>query len=118
MPVERVAGMLAMHCLALKRRLEDFEIFVVPEPGLLSKVAESAKRLIDAGHSIDVNERLSQLDQAILEGLVQDLCNKEIAAKVNLSVHTVRAHVSSLLAKFKASNRSALARRLWRPSFR
>src|SRR5215469_16612627 len=118
MPVERVAGMLAMHCLALKKPLEDFEVLAVPQPGLLSNVAERAKRLIDAGQSINVNDRLSQLDQAILDGVVQNLCNKEIAARVNVSVHTVRAHVSSLLAKFKVPNRTALARQLWSPSYR
>jgi DNA-binding NarL/FixJ family response regulator len=118
MSVERVAGVLAMHCLALKKPLEDFEVLAVPQTSLISKVTERAKRLTDAGDCINVNERLSQLDQAILDGVVQNLCNKEIAAKVNVSVHTVRAHVSSLLAKFKVSNRTALGRQLWSPSFR
>jgi DNA-binding CsgD family transcriptional regulator len=118
MSVERVAGVLAMHCLVLKKPLEDFEVLAVPQTSLISKVAERAKRLINAGDSINVNERLSQLDQAILDGVVQNLRNKEIAAKVNVSVHTVRAHVSSLLAKFKVSNRTELGRQLWSPSFR
>ena len=118
MPVERVAGMLAMHCLTLRKPIKDFEVLAIPQPNLLSKVADCAKKLIAEGDSINVNERLSQLDQAILDGVVQNLCNKEIAAKVYVSVHTVKAHVASLLAKFKVSNRAALGRRLWRPSFR
>ena len=118
MPVERIAGMLAIHCLASKKPPEDFEVLVAPHPSLLSKVTECAKWLVEAGHSINVNERLSSLDQTILDGVVQNLCNKEIAAKVNVSVHTVRARVSSLLAKFKVSKRTALARQLWSPSYR
>ena len=35
--------------------------------------------------------------------------NTEIADKLNLSVHTIKAHVSSLLTKFNVNTRVALA---------
>ena len=117
-PVGRLAGMLAMLCLALKRRLEDFEVLVVPQSGLPSAVFERAGQLIAVGRSIKVREKLSALDEAILDGIAQNLRNKEIAAELNISMHTVRAHVSSLLAKFGVSCRRELGRQLWTPAVR
>jgi len=110
--------MLAMYCLALKRRLEDFEVLVLPESGLPSAVFDRARQLIAVGRSIKVREKLSALDEAIVDGVVQNLRNKEIAAKLNISIHTVRAHVSSLLAKYRVSSRSDLGRQLWTPAAR
>jgi len=117
-PVERVAGMLAMHCLALKRRLEDFEVLVLPHPSLPSTVAERARQLIAAGRSIVESAKLSALEEAILDGVIQNHCNKEIAEKLNISVSRVKSVVSSLLAKFNVSNRTALGRQFWKPSYR
>ena len=117
-PVGRLSGMLAMLCLALKRRLEDFEVLVVPRAGLPSAVFERARQLIAVGRSIKVREKLSALDEAILDGVAQNLRNKEIATQLNVSVHTVRAHVSSLLAKFGVSSRSDLGRQFWNPAGR
>jgi|SRR5215472_1757758 len=117
-PVERVAGMLAMHCLTLNKRLEDFEVLVLSQPGLPSTVAERARQLIAEGRSIAEAAKLSALEEAILEGVIQNLCNKEIAAKLSISVYRVRSGVSSLLAKFNVSNRTSLARKLWIPSYR
>lgn len=117
-PVERLAGMLAILCLALRRRLEDFEVLALSQPGIPSTVAERAGQLIAAGRSIAERARLSALEEGILDGVIQNLSNKEIAAKVNVSVHTVKGHVSTLLAKFGVSNRMALARQLWSSSYR
>ena len=117
-PVERVAGMLAMHCLAMKRRLEDFEVLVLPQPGLPSMVAERARQLIAEGRSIVESAKLSALEEAILDGVSQNLCNKEIAEKLNIPVYRVKSGVSSLLAKFNVSNRTALGRKFWKPSYR
>src|SRR5215472_11503348 len=110
MPVERVAGMLAMHCLALNRRLEDFEILILPQSSVPSSVAERAKQLIAAGRSVGSDIKLSPPERAVLDGVVQELTNKEIAARLNVSVRTVKFHVSSLLAKFDAPNRVVLGR--------
>ena len=109
MPVDRVAGMLAMHCLALNRRLEDFEVLVLPQSSLPSTVTERAKRLIAAARSIRMSVKLSPRDQAVLDGVVQNLSNKEIASTLNISVSAVKFRVSSLLAKFNVSNRTALS---------
>jgi DNA-binding NarL/FixJ family response regulator len=120
MPIERIAGMLAMHCLALNRRLEDFEILVLPQSRLASLVAESAKHLIEIGRSIRSGVALSRREQEVLEGVIRNLSNKEISAKLNISISAVKAHISSLLAKFNVSNRIALGRHspTWSRGFR
>jgi DNA-binding NarL/FixJ family response regulator len=112
MPIERIAGMLAMYCLVLNKRLEDFEVLVLPQSGLPSPVAERARGLIEVGRSIRPGTDLSRRQQEVLEGVVQNLSNKEIANKLNISIHAVKAHISSLLAKFNVSNRIALGRQL------
>jgi DNA-binding CsgD family transcriptional regulator len=120
MPIERIAGMLAMHCLALNRRLEDFEILVLPQSHLASLVAESAKHLIEVGRSIRSGVTLSRRELEVLEGVIRNLSNKEISAKLNISISAVKAHISSLLAKFNVSNRIALGRHspTWSGGFR
>jgi hypothetical protein len=108
MPTERVAGMLAMYCLALNRRLEDFEVLVLPQSSLPRVVTERTQQLLAAGHSIRTRVRLGSQEQAVLNGVVQSLSNKEIASKLNISVRTVKFHVSALLAKFNVPNRTEL----------
>jgi DNA-binding CsgD family transcriptional regulator len=110
MPAERVAGMLAMHCLALNRRIEDFEILVLPQSSLAGNVTERAQQLIAAGRSIGSAVKLSPSERAVLDGIVRNLSNKEIACELRVSVRTVKFHVSSLLAKFDVSKRSALVK--------
>jgi len=109
LPVERIAGMLAMHCLALNRRLEDFEVLVLPQSPLPARVTERAKRLIAAGRSIGRSVNVSSTQLAVLDGVVQNLSNKEIASRLDITVSAVKFHVSSLLAKFNVSNRTALS---------
>jgi DNA-binding CsgD family transcriptional regulator len=112
MPVEQIAGMLAMHCLVLNRRLEDFAILVLPKSLMPANVAERARQLIAAGRSIVAEVKLTPSERSVLQGIARKLSNKEIAAKLNLSVRTVKFHVSSLLSKFDVPNRAALGRRI------
>ena len=49
-------------------------------------------------------------EQEVLDGVHQNLASKEIVSKLNLSVRTVKFHVSSLLAMFGVTNRITLSR--------
>jgi DNA-binding NarL/FixJ family response regulator len=49
-------------------------------------------------------------EQEVLDGVHQNLARKEIAYKLNVSVRTVKFHVSSLVAKFGVTNRITLSR--------
>jgi DNA-binding NarL/FixJ family response regulator len=49
--------------------------------------------------------RLSPREREVLEGLLENLSNKEIAKKLNISERTAKFHVSNLLAKFDVRRR-------------
>ncbi len=57
---------------------------------------------------------LTRREQQIIGLIVEGLCNKEIAARLGITLHTVKSHVHNLLAKLSVDSRlglAALARR-------
>jgi DNA-binding CsgD family transcriptional regulator len=110
MPVEQVAGLLAMHCLVRGQSPEDFEVMVVARESLLQTVAARTEQLLAAGRAIGAGVKISRREQEVLDGVLHGLGNKEIASKLNVSDRTVKFHVSSLLAKFGVTDRIALSR--------
>jgi DNA-binding CsgD family transcriptional regulator len=110
LPAEKIASLLAIHCLVRDQQPEDFELMVLPKESLLESVGERVKQLLIAGRAIGSGTRISPREQEVLTGVVQNLANKEIAAKLNVSERTIKFHVSSLLAKFGVSNRVELGR--------
>jgi ATP/maltotriose-dependent transcriptional regulator MalT len=59
-------------------------------------------------------EPLTTREVAVLELLAQGLPNKSIAARLGISDHTVKFHVTSICGKLGASNRTDAARRALR----
>ncbi len=110
MPVEQVAGLLAMHCLVRGQAPDDFEVMVVARESLLQTVSERAEQLLAAGRAIGAGVKISRREQEVLDGVLQGLGNKEIASRLSVSERTVKFHVSSLLAKFGVTDRIALSR--------
>ncbi len=51
---------------------------------------------------------LTEREREVLEGLLQNLLNKEIAKKLHISERTAKFHVSNLLAKFGVQRRADL----------
>ena len=51
---------------------------------------------------------LSRREQKILDSLLENLSNKEIAGKLNIAERTVKFHVSNLLSKFGVRRRADL----------
>jgi len=109
-PIEKMAGLLAVHCLVRVQEPEDFELMVVARESLLQPVVERVHQLLEAGRTLGAGVRISRREQNVLDGIVQNLANKEIAAQLQISERTVKFHVSSLLAKFGVTNRVALCR--------
>ena len=109
-PVEKIAGLLAVHCLVRGQAPQDFELMVIPRGSLLEAAAARAQELLAAGRALGAGVRVSRREQEVLDGVLQHLANKEIAARLHVSERTVKFHVSSLLAKFGVSNRVALSR--------
>ncbi|MBO6088016.1 response regulator transcription factor [bacterium] len=52
---------------------------------------------------------LSIKEKLVLELLTKGESNKKIAKILNISVHTVKVYMTSLLKKFNAQNRTELA---------
>ena len=110
MPVEKIAGLLAVHCLVRGQAPEDYELLVVPRESALEAAAERAQELLAAGRALGAGVKVSRREQEVLDLILQSLANKEIAAKLNVAERTVKFHVSSLLAKFGVTDRVALSR--------
>lgn len=54
----------------------------------------------------ELPEPLTRREREVLQMLASGLANKEIAARLNISEHTVKFHVASLLGKLGASGRT------------
>jgi DNA-binding NarL/FixJ family response regulator len=80
----------------------------VPRP-LLSRFVDS---ILSSAHGrrlrADSPSDLSRREQEVLSGLLENLANKEVADRLNISERTVKFHVSNLLAKFGVRRRADL----------
>jgi DNA-binding NarL/FixJ family response regulator len=51
-------------------------------------------------------EELTEREQQVLSMMADGLGNKEIAARLGISTHTVKFHISSILGKLGAGSRT------------
>jgi DNA-binding NarL/FixJ family response regulator len=109
--IERIASTLAMQCLVRGCQPGDYAILVPANQELASRVTGRAKELLDLGMAAASPVPLSPRQQEILDAVVRNNANKEIAAKFNITVRTVKFHISSLFSKFGVDNRVELARK-------
>jgi len=106
-----MAGLLAMQCLVRGTDPDDFEILVAAERSFASRLQSRAKELLEEGRAVASPACLSPRQQEILHSVIRNQANKEIATKLNITVRTVKFHISSLLSRFGVENRAELARR-------
>jgi len=109
-PVDHAAGLLAMHCMVRGQSPSDYLIMVPAAPENLRDLSEKAQKLLQVGYDVKANVKLTRREEEVLDGILRSLANKEIASELNLSVRTVKFHVSSLLSKFKVRGRMELMR--------
>lgn len=109
--VERVAGLLAMQCLVRGHDPDDFVVLVPAEQSLVERFLSRAKELLEEGRAASRPAALSPRQTEILHSVIRNRANKEIASRLNITVRTVKFHISSLLNKFGVDNRMDLARR-------
>jgi len=68
--------------------------------------------ILNGSHSrrlkADTSADLSRREQEVLNSLLENLANKEIGNKLNISERTVKFHVSNLLSKFGVRRRADL----------
>jgi DNA-binding CsgD family transcriptional regulator len=109
--VERIAGQLAMQCLVRGQHPTEFEVLVPAESSLVGRLISRAEELLTEGRAIACPTSLSARQREVLDAVLCNRANKEIASKLNITVRTVKFHISSLLSKFGVETRAELARR-------
>ncbi len=109
--VERMASLLAMQCLVRGCHPGDYVILVPADRSLSNRLTARAQQLLDEGLALASPVALTPRQREILHAVVGNRANKEIADKLNITVRTVKFHISALLNKFGVDNRAELARR-------
>ena len=109
LPSEEAASLLAIHCLARGLSPDDYEVHVVPDRDLIGDVKTRTQQLLAAGQAT-LPVAMGPREREVLNGVLENLSNKEIASRLNLSVRTIKFHVSSLLMKFGVRDRIGLIR--------
>lgn len=109
--LDRVASLFAMQCLVRGFSPDDFVVMVPAEKKVMGEIVTRAKELLDEGRAVASPAALSPRQREVLHSVLCNRANKEIASKLNITVRTVKFHISSLLSKFGVENRTDLARR-------
>lgn len=81
--------------------------FWVPRD-LLSRFIDSHLGMMRGRQAKRGPGNLTQRERQVLDALLENLANKEIAGRLNISERTVKFHVSSLLEKFSVRRRTDL----------
>ena len=100
-----------MQCLVRGEDPDDFAVLVPADNSLAGQLISRTKDLLDQGREASNPKSLSPRQKEILRSVLCNRANKEIASKLNITVRTVKFHISSLLSKFGVENRTELARK-------
>ena len=109
--MERISGLLAMQCLVRGQNPRDFEVMVPAEGSFVDRLVARAQELLEEARTVAGPASLSARQREVLHSVMENLANKEIASKLNITVRTVKFHISTLLSKFGVESRVELARR-------
>jgi two-component system nitrate/nitrite response regulator NarL len=75
---------------------------------LLSRFVDSVLAKAPHGATMSSGARLSRREKEVIQGLLDNLSNKEIGNQLNISERTVKFHVSNILQKFGVQRRADL----------
>lgn len=78
---------------------------LVVEPELIRGLVGSGSSR-NSGSALDLVEELTGREIEVLRMLAEGFANKEIASRLGISDHTVKFHISSILAKLSVSSRT------------
>ena len=105
LPVEQAVSLLAVQCIARQKLPREFGILVGADEDLVSSLVGRTMKVIEGCSNAKPQTSLSLRQDQVLAGITQNLTNKEIANKLNISERTVKFHVSALLQKFDVRGR-------------
>ena len=111
LPVDHAASLLAIHSVMRGQKPQDFGVAVAASEDVLGGSDVRAEKLIKDCQAFQSPFRLTKRQAEVLQGVHQNLMNKEIACKVNISVRTVKFHISALLGIFCVTDRIDLIRK-------
>ena len=104
-PMDQAVSLLAIHCVARQQMPRDFSVMVAVGEDLVDGLVGRATQLIGSCSDRKAPVPLSRRQYEVLSAVAQNLSNKEIAGRLNVSVRTVKFHVSALLGKFEVRGR-------------
>ena len=101
----------AAHCAAAGLLTLSGDLAEVVRQSLLGHPREEADDSVEGIAPIvdPFPEHLTVREREVLEMMMEGLSNKEIAAHLSISAHTVKFHISSILGKLGASTRTEAA---------
>jgi DNA-binding CsgD family transcriptional regulator len=105
-PLEKAAAIMALQGVSRHRHITDFMLVAMVPAETIQAVDRMANNLL--GELRSQKHDLSRREMQVLNMVCENLANKEIAARMNVSERTVKFHVSALLAKYGVRNRVAL----------
>jgi DNA-binding CsgD family transcriptional regulator len=107
LPSEQAVTLLALQCVARGKSPSDFSVMISVGENLMEGLMSRTRKLIR--HCMaTLPVHVSQRQQQVLRGILQNRSNKEIAGTLSLSVFTVKFHVAALLQKFDVQDRVGL----------
>jgi DNA-binding NarL/FixJ family response regulator len=80
----------------------------VPRAVLSGFVESILQGTLNLRMKVDPSTNITSRQQEVLDALLQQLSNKEVGSKLNISMRTVKFHVSNILSKFGVRRRSDL----------
>lgn len=105
LPAEQAVSLLAVQCIARQKMPREFGILVGADEDLVGSLVGRTMKVIEGCSNAKPQTSLSLRQDQVLTGITQNLSNKEIALKLNISERTVKFHVSALLQKFDVRGR-------------
>ena len=106
--IDHAASLLAMHCMVGEQAPGDYTALTTAEEDMINPIRSRANQLLRSTQAVPPPLQLSRREQQVLSGILQNLANKEIAARLCVADRTVKFHVSSLLKKFHVKGRIGL----------
>ena len=99
--------MLNVHFLQLIETVNDGNIWTYPE--LTSALIKGSKKITlnDEANEL-INSRLTQKEHEVILLILEGLTNSAISSELNITIRTVKAHVSSIFSKLHVNDRISL----------
>lgn len=97
--------MLALGCMVRGELPQDYFVCVPAQDALIDRITRHAEDLLRLGRKLSCSIAMSPRESEVLKEVMRNRGNKEIADRLNISVRTVKFHVSSLLGKFGVPSR-------------